>query len=138
MATWVTGIENMRPALKVLLTDEALVLLAVSEDGGVGALVARQESRRLGDGVLVSTPVELDGVANRRVGGEGHHADAVAQSQLPRTVEIAEDALDGLPVCSAGVFGETGDRMDSKGDVGARCNGAVHARAHRGVLGNIA
>lgn len=51
-----------------LLELEAHVLLAGSE-GVVSGLVARKELRRLGDGVVVGPPHEVDGVTR----GNGHH-----------------------------------------------------------------
>lgn len=50
---------------------EALVL-ASSIEQGIAGLIARSESRRFSDRMIVGTPHELDGVTNRRVHCERH------------------------------------------------------------------
>jgi len=61
-------------------TDEILVLSSACEQV-VRRLVARQKSRGLGDGMIVCTPHELDGVTC----GRSHCEWNVAQNSLSRS-----------------------------------------------------
>ena len=67
-----TAVEEGRVGIvDDLREDEALVLHARRESM-IGSLVAKLELRRLGHGVVLGTPDELDGVTDGGVDGEGH------------------------------------------------------------------
>ena len=63
-----------------VLTDEVLVLSSGCEQG-VTRAVAREQSGRLGDGVVVGTPHEFDGVTDSCINGERN----VTQNTLSRS-----------------------------------------------------
>ena len=73
-----------------LLEDEVLQLDTRGE-GSIGGLVARSELRALGNGVVVSTPDELDGIADGSVDGEGN----VTENTLGRS-DPDDMSLSGL------------------------------------------
>jgi hypothetical protein len=86
-----------------LLKDEVLQLNTRGEES-IGSLVARSELRTLGDGVVVSTPDELDGITDGSVDSEG---------------DITEDALGRSNPDDVGLAG---------------LGGSVLGRSQRGVL----
>lgn len=69
-----------------LREDEVLVLRSRGEER-IGSLVARKQRRRFGDGVVVSTPHEFDGITDGGIDGEG---------------DVAEDTLSGSDDDSVG------------------------------------
>ena len=71
-----------------LLKDEVLQLNARGE-GRVGSLVAGSELRAFGDGVVVSTPDELDGITNGSVDGEGDVAEDTLGRSNPDDVSLS-------------------------------------------------
>ena len=54
------------------LLEDKVLQLKTRGKGRVGSRVARSEFRALGDGVVVSTPDEFDGVADGSIDGEGN------------------------------------------------------------------
>ena len=99
---WVGIVDN-------LLEDEVLQLNTRSE-GGIQGLVARSELGALGDGVVVSTPDELDGITDGGVDGEG---------------DVTEDTLGRSDP----------DDVSLSGLGGRSVFGFVLGRSQRGVLG---
>ena len=71
-----------------LLEDEVLQLDTRGE-GGVRGLVARSELRALGNGVVVSTPDELDGIADGSVDGEGNVTEDTLGRSDPDDVSLS-------------------------------------------------
>jgi len=71
-----------------LLKDEVLQLNARGE-GNIGSLVARSELRALGDGVVVSAPDELDGIADGSVEGEGDVTEDTLSGSNPDNMSLA-------------------------------------------------
>ena len=106
-----------------LLKDEVLELNARGERR-IGSLVARSELRALGDGVIVSTPDELDGITDGSVDGEGD----VTKDTLGRS--NPDDV--GLAGLGGGVLG----RSHSRGELGlALLDAVVEGVASRTVGG---
>ena len=71
-----------------LLEDEVLQLDTRGE-GGIGGLVARSELRALGNGVVVGTPDELDGIADGSVDGEGNVTEDTLSRSDPDDVSLS-------------------------------------------------
>ena len=71
-----------------LLEDEVLQLDTGGE-GGIRGLVARSELRALGNGVVVSTPDELDGISNGSVDGEGDVTEDTLSRSDPDDVSLS-------------------------------------------------
>ena len=69
-----TVVEGGVGVVNNLIESEVLVVSSRSEGSGRG-LVAKLKLRGLGDGVVVGTPDELDGVTDGRVDGERHVAE---------------------------------------------------------------
>jgi len=97
-----------------LAESEALILLARSEGGG-GSLVAREELRRLGDGVLVGAPHELDCIADGSVNGEGNIPEGALSGSNDNGVcdTISTTATSGAPTCRRGSIRSRGGTVGS-------------------------
>lgn len=107
---------------RTILTDEVLVVLAGGEES-ITRLVARQELRALGDGVVVGTPHELDGVTDGRIQGEGN----VTQDALSRGDDdgVGGASADGALATAGGGRGSVLSRWGTEGS-NAFCCKKIH------------
>ena len=63
--------------------------MLAGDERSIGGLVANTEDGRLGHSVVVTTPNELDGVANGRVGSERHVTKDTLSRGDPNSVSCA-------------------------------------------------
>ena len=90
-----------------LLKDEVLQLDTRGE-GGVGSLVARSELRTLGNGMVIGTPDEFDGIADGSVDGKRNVTEDTLGRSDPDDVSLAGGRVTGRRVAGGGHRGVAG------------------------------